>query len=1160
MRRFVLIFLFLCLSAFGQNISASFSGTVKDASGAALVGADVKMVNADTGFVRTSKTNHEGFFSFPDLTPGAYNVEISATGFKQYRQEKIELNSGDVRPAGDIKLELGAISESVTVTAESTSVMLGSSERAGVLTTDDMKDMALRGRDFMDVIGLLPGVVDTSDSREAPNPNSMQNIFIAGGRQNAKNVTIDGVTNMDTGNNGATHGQPSMDSVAEVKVLMSNYGAEYGRNSGGAITMITRGGTQQFHGDAGWYHRHEEFNANDFFNNKEGLQRPLYRYNIFSYDIGGPVIVPKYNKTRDKLFFFSQEFDRQLQAFGTTTVRVPTALERTGDFSKSMNVNGKLISVNDPLNGGKQFPGNIVPASRITPVGTAILKLFPMPNYVDPDPSRLYQWNYIAQASGPYPRHTEIVRTDYSPRSNVAMYVRLFYNADAETQPYDKGGTTWVNTTNFPLDPVIFKRSGRGGTVHTTETLSPTLYNEFIFGVSENKLVFAPQYPDLLSKAATGINIPQWNPAVNPMGWIPGMTFSGINNYANPSEYQDMPYYNTNAIYSFVENLGKVWNTHTFKLGVYIERTRKDQANNDKIRGDISFNNDTLNPLNTNNPYATALLGYYDSYTEANAWLQGQYRFTNLEWYAADTWKARHNLTLDYGLRLYHDAPQYDARNQLATFLPAQYSLAQAPLLLRPAFNSSGVKVAVNPLNGTTYPQGFIGTFAPGVGNPVDGMAICGRNGVPAGCYNLSPVALAPRFGFSWDPFSRTRTRVHGGFGVYFDRIMGNPVMGLLSNPPTVSSPTVYYGTIDSLAATAGSGVLAPSAVTPLGGQGKLPTTYNFSFGVQQQITRTTMIDVSYVGSLARHQLWERNINPIPLGAQFLNLHPENKDPTTGTANNPTSGSALSADFLRPYQGFGNINLYEFAATSNYNSAQVAFSERLSRGIMLRSSYTFSKTLGENNSDTDTVNPFTHPRHFDYGPLSFDRTHVLSVMYTWMLPKPGHRLGWRPASVALDGWEISGITRMMSGAPFTPGWTLYSGATNMTGTATTNAVIDVLNPTASPLNGRFRPPDKYDGKVPVGQAFGNAGSGIMRGPGTNNWDISLYRNIRFRERKNLQLRWETYNTFNHTQFSAISQQAKFQSSTDWTQVDPLFLQPTAARPARRMQISVRLGF
>ncbi|MCL5745244.1 MAG: Plug and carboxypeptidase regulatory-like domain-containing protein, partial [Acidobacteria bacterium] len=705
MKFWFFIIFFAFASANAQNISGSLNGTVQDSSGSAFSGAEVRLSNAATGFLRTAKTNMEGFFSFPDLIPGSYNLEVKSEGFKVFRQDGIEINSGDSRSVGVVKMELGAVTESVTVTAETTSVALGSSERVGVLNSEDIQSLALRGRDFMDVVGLLPGVVDTTEGREAPNPNSVQGIYIAGARDNSKNITIDGITNMDTGNNNATHSMPSMDSIAEVSVKMTNYGAENGRNSGGAINIITRGGGKQFHAAAGWYVRNDAFNANNFFNNRQGLKRPSYRYNIVNYTVSGPVLLPGgFNRERNQLFFFfSQELQRQLQAFPSTTVRVPTALERAGNYSQTMDVNGRLIVVRDPLDGpvpGRQFPGNVVPASRFTKVGQNILNLFPMPNYVDPDPSRLYQWNYIAQRSGPYPRHTEIIRTDYSPRANYQMYVRLTANGDEMTQPYNKGGTSWiVGSMNYPLTPVLFQRTGRGATVHTTATLSPTLLNEFIFGVSQNKLVFFAKNPDAISRKATGIDVPQWNPGVNPMGYIPNMTFSSVPNYANPSVHNGMPYYNTNTIFSFVDNITRIWGTHSTMAGVYFERTRKDQSSSAPIRGAVSFDrNQNINPLDTNYAYATALLGIYNSYSGANAWLQGHYRFTNLEFFVKDQWRVRSNFTLDYGLRFYHDMPQYDKRQQLATFVPDLYDPAKAPVLLRPGYDAGRKKLAPSPI------------------------------------------------------------------------------------------------------------------------------------------------------------------------------------------------------------------------------------------------------------------------------------------------------------------------------------------------------------------------------------------------------------------------------------------------------------------------------
>lgn len=1128
-----------CLPTAAQNISASLSGTITDSLGAVFPGLEVKAASAQTGFTRATVTNAEGFFSFPDLRPSTYTLAISAPGFKKYTQSEIVLNSGDQRSLGTISLALGDTAESVTVTAEASPIQLGSGERAGVISAEELDTMALRGRDFMDAVGLLPGVVDTSDSREAPSPRSIGDIYILGGRSNSKNMTVDGVTNLDTGSNGSVHSMPSMDSVSEIKVLMSNYAPEHGRNAGGTVTVITKGGGKRLRGSAAWYNRHENYSANDFFNNRNGIPRQPYRYNIFSYTVGGPVYIPKvFNKDRSKLFFFwSQEFQRQRVSYQSRTVRVPTAPERMGDFSDSRDVNGRLIAVNDPLNESAPFPGNVAPASRHHAVGKAVLELFPMPNFVDPAPTRRYQWNYISALSGGYPRRTEIIRLDYSPHANVQTYLRMSNNADEQHPWYG----LWVaGSLNFPLTPIVFRAPGRGATLHSTVTLSPTLFNEAIFGVSQNKLFYFPEFPERVTRQATGINIPQFNPDLNPGGLIPNMTFSSVPNYANPSLSEGTPYYNSNTIFSVVENLSKVLNTHVIKTGLYFERTRKDQSANAATRGRMSFNRDRNNPLDTNYAYSNALLGIYDSYSEATARPQGQYRFTNLEWYIQDVWRVRPRFTIDYGLRFYHNMPQYDARNQLASFVPELYDAAKAPVLLRPARNEQGKKVALDPLTGRTYPEGLIGTYAPGVGRPAEGMVVGGRDGWPRGMYTIPAVQVAPRLGFALDPSGRGRTAIRGGGGIFYDRIQGNPTMGLLGNPPTIFTPTVYYGTLDALAATQASGVLAPSAsVTSMYGGQKLPTTYNFSFGVQHQLDRGLVLDVSYVGSLTRHFAWQRNINAVPIGARFLDLNPQNRDPTTNRE--------LAPNFLRPYQGYGDIFLFEFGSSSNYNSFQLRVNRRMKQGY-ISFAYTFSKVLGVASTDTTRVSPFFDPRERNYGPLSFDRPQVASMRYNYRLPRPGRALHMKKLGLISDGWEISGITRWMSGPPFTPGFSLVSGQ-DITGTPSEGARINILDPSAPPLE-RFGRPERG--------TFGNAGVGILRRPGMNNWDVSLYRQLRFSERLTGQLRLETYNTFNHTQFNAITTNARFDNAG--AQVDPLFLQPTTARSPRRVQLAIRVNW
>jgi hypothetical protein len=1139
MKRYVLLGILCAAALYAQNVSSSLSGTVEDATGARFAGAEVALIDQDTGFIRTTKTNAEGFFSFPDAKAAVYKLTVSSPGFKRYEQSGIALSSSEQRSLGVIRLEVGDVTQSVEVTAEVNPVMLNSGERAGLLTGEDIQDIALRGRDFLDSVGLLPGIIDTADSREAPSADSLKNIYILGGRENSKNMSIDGISAVDSGNSAGVMIMPSMDAVGEMRVLMSNYSAEYGRKSGGTISIITRGGGRQFRAAAGWYHRHEQFNANNFFYNRNGLDRPPYRYNIVSYNLSGPVYIPgKFNRDRSRLFFFfSQEFQRQLVNYGSRTVRVPTALERSGDFSQTFDLNGRLVPVRDPLNNQTQFPGNVLPASRLTAIGRNILNIFPAPNFVDPSPARRYQWNYISAQSTSYPRDTETARIDYSPKDNLQLYVRFTRTGDYQDVYYGH----WIaGSVNFPLLPIHFERPSRGLAGRGTVTVSPSLFNEVNVGFTQNKLLGNPLFPERVQRKTTGIEVPQWNPSINPAGFIPNMTFGGVSNAANPSMNNPMPYFTDCNIYSFVDNASKIWKTHTFKFGLYFEWMTKDQYAGVPNRGAVAFDVDRNNPLDSNQAYANALLGNYANYAEASALPMGLFRFRNLEFYGQDTWRVTGRLTLDYGLRFYRDPPMYDVRDQLAAFVPGYYNPANAPVLLRPGFDANRVKVAVDPLSGKTYPQGFIGTFVPGVGDPAAGMVVSNRNGASRGLYTVPALSLAPRFGFAWDPFGRQKTAIRGGAGVFYDRIAGNPTINAISNPPTVYTPRVYYGSLSALAATAGQKILAPTAMSSLFGQGRMPTVYNYSFGIQQQIGANMVVDVAYVGSLSRHFLWRRDINPVPIGATHLDKHPENRDPTTN--------QAYAANFLRPYQGYGAINVYEFASTANYNSLQAGLSRRMRKGFQFAASYTFGKALGVAETDTTNVSPFFPPRNWNYGPLNYDRTHVFSARYTWRVPKPGKRLQSRAVSIFADGWELSGITRFQSGGYFTPGFSLVSGQ-DITGTPSESARIRVIDPLAPPA-GRFGPPERG--------TFGNAGVGILRLPGINNWDLSLYRRIPLGERLAAQLRLETYNTFNHTQFSNVVRNARFDNTG--AQIDPTFLEPNAARDGRRIQLAIRLNW
>ncbi len=1127
-----------------QSTSSGLSGTVQDSSGAVLPGVSVTLTGEGNGFVRTTTTNKEGLFSFPDLTAATFTLAIEAPGFRGYRETGIQLDSSEQRLLSAIHLQLGQTSDSVTIAAEAVAINLASGERAGSLDSTQLDHLALRGRDVFDAISLMPGVVDTSDGRDAPGPGSIGNIYILGGRNDSKNMTIDGVTNLDTGSNGSVHSMPSMDSIAEVKVLMSAYSAESGRNPS-SISIITKGGTRQYHGTLGWFFRNEDLNANDYFNNIAGKPRTEYRYNIANWSVGGPVTLPRSWRLRNKIFFFAnQEFQRQVVQYGIKTVTVPTALERQGDFSKSYNTNCSPITIKDPTNGKAAFPGNLIPPSRLTATGQAILNIFPLPNYVDPNPTRVCNYNYYSSATGAYPRRTETVRVDFAPKDNWQIYVSASNNVDSQNTPY----TTWVTgSVNFPLTPIVFQQPGKLATLHSTNVITPTLFNEVSVAVSQNTLTFTPLDVSKVDRTKLGVNIPQRNPSLNPLNIIPDMLFSSVQNAANPSLNDGVPYFNQNTIYSVTDNVSKILGKHTLKAGLYYEHTQKLQDASPLTRGSLNFNTDGNNPNDSNNAYSNALLGNFDTYAEATARPKGNFLFTNLEIYFQDSWRVSSRLSLDLGVRFYHDPPQYEATNHLASFSAAAFDSKNAAVLLRPA-TVNGVKVAQDPLTGQTYPFGLVGSFVPGVGNPANGELVAGKNGTPRGLYTVAPLDVAPRFGFAWDPIGDQRTALRGGAGMYFDRIEGNPIMGQIGNPPLIFTPTQYYGTFADIAASASSGLLSPNgSVTSLAGKGHQQAVYNFSLDFQRQISRSDVISVGYTGSMGRHLLWQRNINPVPLGSNFLGQNPRNLDPTT-------TNTVLAPNFLRPFQGAGDVLLYEFAGTSNFHGLLSSFAHRFGSRMTVNLSYTFSKVLDEADAYSNQVDAFVSPRSRNYGRAGFDRSQTFSASYYYAIPRLTRAVRLRAAHALADGWEISGVTRASSGAPFTPTYSLINSLPTPTGSTSETARVQVLDPNA-PLNQRFATPAQGPP-----YSIGNLGKNTLTGPGIANWDISLYRTVKFTEggRVNAQFRFETYNTFNHTQFSTYDTTLKFDATGK--QVNPLFDLPTANRPPRRVQLSLRVRF
>ncbi|MCL5745339.1 MAG: Plug and carboxypeptidase regulatory-like domain-containing protein, partial [Acidobacteria bacterium] len=458
-----------------QTVSGVITGSVKDQTDAVIVGANLTLIQEATGARRTAATNEVGLYAFNSLQPGSYTLQVEQSGFKTFRRTSIALTANERLPI-DVKLELGASAETVRVEAQGATVQTASADRSGTVTATQLQTLQLKGRDFMGLLKLVPGVVDTNQ-RESPTNNSLSGLFIQGGRQGTYNLTLDGITNLDTGSNTGPYFEPSMDSIAEVKVLLTNYQAEYGRNSGATINAIMKSGSKNFHGSGYYYKRNEALNANNFFNNSIGRRRDFYRYDLFGYTVGGPVLLPGgFNKNRDKLFFFfSQEIAPQRLPLTLTFRTTPTELERRGNFSQTLEADGRLIAIRDSA-AGAPFPGNVVPLSRINPNGQALLNLFPLPNTSSPT----RQYNYYFQNSLNRPRHVEMLRADYAINSTTTFYARGIHS-------YEKfEGTKGVVgiTSNWPQFPTLYSLKGLGFVANLTKVISPSTVNEFSFGIN----------------------------------------------------------------------------------------------------------------------------------------------------------------------------------------------------------------------------------------------------------------------------------------------------------------------------------------------------------------------------------------------------------------------------------------------------------------------------------------------------------------------------------------------------------------------------------------------------------------------------------------------------------------------------------------------------
>jgi hypothetical protein len=1216
----------------GAQATATIAGTVKDSGGGGVPGATITLVSESRGTTIEGVSGPIGDFVVTNLPGDTYTVRITMDGFRTTERKGIAVSPGDRVAVGTLTMEVGALAETVVVTGDAPIIQAQTGERSFTVSTEAVANLPTSGRDFLRLVALAPGVVATSSNR----PARLDNVNSNSARTN---YMLDGVTSVNTGGN-----QPGIelnsDSIAEVKVLTNAYQAEYGRSSGLQVVGVTKSGTNQFRGSVYDLERDSAWNSNSWQNVRNGTAKPVQKERDWGFTIGGPVGRP--GRQNRLFFFFSEQFQPRKTGGAVNRFRVPTLLERQGDFSQSRDNNGSIFNlVRDAstglpctatdTSGCFQEAGVVgrIPQNRLYQLGLNILKIYPEPN--------TQGLNYNLETVAPESTSNtfqHVIRVDYQASNKIRLSAK-YAGQNATVQPII-GSIPGFNDRLFKYPALIVPSATVVYTINSSTVLEGT------WGYTRgNQLGTVP-----ISPAANRCNVglcdfPVLHPDANivPPGSYQEKVLAGSEapyfvdgrvllapNYtwgsrvANPPPNNNYPpFLNWQYTNDINISLTKVWRSHTFKFGYQSQDSLKVQnlgtitQGSLPIEGNLSFANDTNNPLDTGFGFANAALGIFTSFAQQNAFFEGRYVYHNKDFYLQDNWKVNERLTLDLGLRFVHNGPQYDSKLQSSNFFPDQWSASRASQLYQPGCSvnvtpcPAANRVAINPRTGAALGVGSaaaIGTIVPGTGTLTNGIVQAGQ-GIAKENYSEPSLAVAPRIGAAYDLTGTQAMVARGAVGLFFDRSQGDSIFGQIGNPPNGQASTVFNSTLQSIGSGANV-ITAPPFLSIYNYDSQLLSSTNWNVGVQMALPWSSALDVSYVGSYNYNSIafgaigrapsavgtgngLPLDLNAPDLGTAYL---PQYQDPTRGTSTIP-GATAVTDDLLRPYRGFGAIVSTWPRFNNRYDSIQMTYNRRFRNGWQGGLNYTLglrnkgnlqSQPRLEHLPDGSFRNRSDQERVDELLSNVGVRRHVVKGHFVWDLPDVHRRTGaWKVIAAAANDWQLSGVFTGGSGAPYDATYTYQAngGNVNLTGSPAYQARIRVVGDPGSGCSS-----DQYaqfNAAAFAGPLYGSigdeSGRNLLVGCPDHTTDLSIARNVGLGGNRQFQFRIDLFNAFNAIVYNGRSTVLTYNSpATSTTITNNQFnadgtlnasrLRPvdagagaaTTAQPLRTVQLQFRFMF